>query len=70
MSKQMAWILIIIALLVGLYAGYYYEKTKMVGLLNTQQANMQQQIDSLKSAAKAQLTVTPTVTTKPNGFGY
>ena len=60
MSKQMAWILIVVALLVGLYAGYYYEKTKMVGFLTTQRVDLQNQIDSLKAAA-VQLTPTPSV---------
>jgi len=64
MSKQMTWILIIVALLVGLYAGYYYEKTKMVGLLTTQRVSMQNQIDSLKAAAVQQLTPTPTIMPK------
>ena len=70
MSKQMSWILIVIALLVGLYVGYYYEKTKMVGFINVQRADMQQQIDSLKSAANQQLAPSPTVMPKSNGFGY
>jgi len=47
MGKSM-WIVIILALLVGAYCGYYYEKQKFVKLMATQQVNMQQQIDSLK----------------------
>jgi len=48
MSKKITWLFIIIALLVGAYIGYYYEKTKMVKLLTDQRVNMQQQIDGLK----------------------
>ena len=66
----MAWILIVVALLVGLYAGYYYEKTKMVKLTDIQRADMQQQIDSLKSTVNQQLSPSPTVMPNSNGFGY
>jgi uncharacterized membrane-anchored protein YhcB (DUF1043 family) len=59
--KSTMWLVIIVALLVGAYAGYYYEKTKMVKLLTAQQVNMQQQIDSLKTTISLMPTPTPTV---------
>jgi len=55
------WLVIIVALLVGAYAGYYYEKQKMVKLLTFQQVNMQQQIDSLKTTISLMPTPVPTV---------
>jgi uncharacterized protein YneF (UPF0154 family) len=58
--KKMGLVWVIIALLVGLYLGYYYEKTKMVKMLTDQRASLQQQINGLKQAA-VQPTVTPTV---------
>jgi uncharacterized membrane-anchored protein YhcB (DUF1043 family) len=61
MSKQMTWILIIIALLVGLYAGYYYEKQKLNNLMSVQRADMQRQIDDAKMLNKQ---VRPTVIPK------
>ena len=58
------WV-IVIALLVGAYLGYFYEKQKMVKLITTQRVDMQQQIDALKKPVVLQPTQSPTpVTTK------
>lgn len=48
MNKQMMWILVVVALLVGAYAGYYYEKTKLIKMMMVSQSDMQKQIDALK----------------------
>lgn len=42
------WILIIIALIIGAFAGYYYEKTKMSSQLMMVQSDLQKQLDSAK----------------------
>ncbi len=42
------WILVVIALFVGAYAGYAYEKAKFVKLMATQRMDMQKQIDNAK----------------------
>lgn len=39
---------VVIALLVGLYAGYAYEKNKFVGLMENQRVDLQRQIDEAK----------------------
>ena len=48
MNKQMMWILVVVALLVGAYAGYYYEKTKLVNMMTAQRSDMQRQIEESK----------------------
>jgi len=63
MGKSMMWVVIIVALLVGAYAGYFYEKQKMVKLITAQQVNMQQQIDALKKTISLQPTEQPTPAT-------
>lgn len=45
MSKNMMYGAIIIALLVGAFGGYYYEKTKLTTRMSMMQADMQKQVD-------------------------
>ena len=42
------WVLVVVALLVGAYGGYAYEKAKFVKLMEGQRMDMQRQIDDLK----------------------
>lgn len=51
MNKGMMWALVVVALLVGAYAGYAYEKNKLVSMMNSQQASYQTQIEALKKSA-------------------
>jgi|SRR6185369_3131263 len=48
--NKLTWILVIIALAVGAYGGYAYEKAKFVKLMLAQQVDMQRQIDNAKMA--------------------
>ena len=52
MNKTAMWVLVVIALLVGLFAGYYYEKTKMDNLMASTVAGMQKQVDDAKASNK------------------
>lgn len=61
MNKWMWVVVVIIALLIGAYFGYYFEKQKMDTLLNMQRADMQRQIDNEK--AMIHTNPTPTVLT-------
>lgn len=49
MNKGVTWLLVVVALLVGLYAGYAYEKNKMDGLMMSMQSNYQQQLNAAKT---------------------
>ncbi len=42
------WILVVVALFVGAYAGYYYEKTKLINIMMVAESDMQKQIGDLK----------------------
>lgn len=48
MNKGMMWGIVVIALLVGAFGGYYYEKTKLTSAMMTMQASMQKQMDNAK----------------------
>lgn len=49
------WLLVIVALGVGAYGGYFYEKTKFVKLMTTQFNDMQKQITDAKMAANTMM---------------
>lgn len=42
------WLLVVVALAVGAYGGYAYEKAKFVKLMDAQRVDMQRQIDDAK----------------------
>src|SRR6185437_12433588 len=48
MSKGIMWGVVIIALLIGAFGGYYFEKTKMTSQMVMLQASMQKQMDDAK----------------------
>ncbi len=57
MNKIWIWVLVIVALLVGAYIGYAYEKNKFVTLMSNMQASYQNQLEQArKSAQKTQPT--------------
>lgn len=41
-------IIVVVALLIGAYAGYAYEKSKLVRMMETQRMDLQKQIDDTK----------------------
>lgn len=52
MNKNMMWVVVFIALIVGGIIGYSIEKTKAASQMAMQRANMQKQIDDAKMMAK------------------
>lgn len=52
-------IIVVVALLVGAYAGYAYEKSKLVRMMETQRMDLQKQIDDTKMMNESKL-VAPT----------
>lgn len=49
MDKQMMWIVaVVIALFVGAFGGYYFEKTKLTSQMMMAQTDLQKQVDDLK----------------------
>ncbi len=62
MNKGMAWGLIIAALLVGAFLGYYFEKSKLTKQMVALQTDMQSQINNAKMEAQR---VIPTISTVP-----
>jgi hypothetical protein len=70
MNKLTMWAIIIVALLVGAYIGYYYEKQKFVKIVEVQRVDMQRQIDGLRNTVAEKdvqlnaLQPTPTATEK------
>ena len=52
MNAKVMWVLVVLGLLVGAYAGYAYEKSKFVKLMAVQRADMQKEIDNAKMAAE------------------
>ena len=60
-----------VALLVGLYAGYAYEKNKFVGITNNMTADFQRQLNDARNAAEAIPTgVVSDVTVKSESGDY
>ena len=52
MNAKVMWVLVVLGLIVGAYAGYAYEKSKLVKLMTTQRMDMQKEIDNAKMAAQ------------------
>ncbi len=60
MNKGMAWGLIVAALIVGVFLGYYFEKTKLTKQMVGLQTEMQSQIDNAKMEAQKMAPTMPT----------
>lgn len=54
-------IIVVVALLIGAYAGYAYEKSKLVRMMETQRMDLQKQVDDAKMMNENKQ-VTPTAT--------
>lgn len=57
MNGKGMWILVIVALFVGAYGGYAYEKAKFVKLMAAQRDDMQRQIDDAKLTSDNDATI-------------
>lgn len=64
MQKNTLYILLFIALVVGAFGGYYYEKTKLMNQMTMWQADMQKQLDDEKSLNKQLTEKMPTPSIK------
>lgn len=74
MNKQMMWGLIVVALFIGAFVGYYMEKNKLTNQMMMLQTTMQKQLDDAKmkndQLMKSQTTGTDTMmkaTPEPSG---
>ncbi len=48
MMNKGIWVLVIVAFLVGVFGGYYWEKTKLTSQMMSMQSDMQKKLDSEK----------------------
>lgn len=48
MNKTSMWIFIVVALIIGVFAGYYYEKSKLTTEMMMVQSDAKKQLDDLK----------------------
>ncbi len=48
MNKQMMWIFVIVALILGAFGGYFYEKSKLSGQMMMSESAMQKQMQDLQ----------------------
>lgn len=48
MNKQTMWILVILALIIGAFGGYYYEKSKLTNQMMVAQSAMEKQLEDAK----------------------
>lgn len=66
--KQMMWVLVIIALLVGAFGGYYYEKSKLVSQMMMSESSLQKQVNDLKMKNETLMKEMVSPTTTPTGM--
>ncbi len=48
MNKQMIWVFVIVALIVGAFGGYSYEKSKLTSQMMMIESSLQKQLDDTK----------------------
>jgi len=73
MNKQIMWVLVVVALLVGLYGGYAYEKSKLTSQMMMAESSLQKQLDDANmkndQLMKAQPTGNDMMMTSPTPTG-